>query len=125
MIIICPNCKKNFNVKDYLIPDKGRFLKCSFCTEKWFFKKTIKKKTISRNYKNDEKSEITPKKTEVKEVNIFKIFIVFIISIITLILILDTFKYQISLFYPNIENVLNSLYQSLIDIYLFFKDLIN
>ena len=39
-------------------------------------------------------------------------------------LIVDTFKIQIRIFYPEIDNLLNSLYQTLTDINLFFKDLI-
>ena len=45
-------------------------------------------------------------------------------SVTALILVLDTFKIYISNIYPQINNVLNSLYESLFDIFLFFKDLI-
>ena len=38
MIISCPNCKKKFEVPDNLIPESGRLLKCSGCSNKWFFK---------------------------------------------------------------------------------------
>ena len=42
MIIVCPSCSKNFNVRDDQIPDKGRLLQCSNCKHEWFFtKKTI------------------------------------------------------------------------------------
>ena len=59
MIISCPNCKKNFEVRDNLIPEGGRLLQCSSCSNKWFFKNkflTLKEKTkkkINIKTKND------------------------------------------------------------------------
>ena len=47
-----------------------------------------------------------------------------IISFIALILILDTFKAHLSLIIPNIEIILDNLYQSINDIKLFTLDLI-
>ena len=41
MIISCPNCKKKFEVVDNLIPESGRLLQCSGCSNKWFFKNEI------------------------------------------------------------------------------------
>ena len=35
MIISCPNCNKNFNIDQSLIPDQGRLLQCSNCMHKW------------------------------------------------------------------------------------------
>jgi len=49
---------------------------------------------------------------------------VFIISFAALIILLDTFKNQLSSIIPNIDLILNNLYETLKDIYLFFKDLI-
>ena len=69
-------------------------------------------------------NQVSIKKVNRKRINIFKIFFVFIISFLALILVLDTFKSQISLFFPNIENLLNNLYQSILDVTLFFKDLL-
>ena len=37
MIINCNKCNKSFNVKDDLIPEKGRLLQCGNCQYKWFF----------------------------------------------------------------------------------------
>ena len=54
----------------------------------------------------------------------FKFFLVLIISILAMILLIDTFKMQISIVFPEIIKILNNLYESLTDIYLFFKDLI-
>ena len=68
--------------------------------------------------------EKTSKKVKKNNVNFFKIIIVAFISVTALILVLDTFKIYISNIYPQINNVLNSLYETLFDISLFLKDLI-
>ena len=52
MIIVCPSCGKNFNVRDDQIPDKGRLLQCSSCKHEWFFTKN----TIPINDNMDELS---------------------------------------------------------------------
>ena len=39
MIIICPSCKKKFNLDINLIPSDGRDLQCSSCEHIWFYKK--------------------------------------------------------------------------------------
>ena len=64
------------------------------------------------------------KKVEKKDYNILKIFLVLIITFIAIIIVLDTFKSQLSFIYPNLDNLLNNLYQSITDVVLFFKDLI-
>ena len=52
MIITCPCEKKQFEIDDKLIPEKGKLLQCGSCDRKWFFKKTIEvKKKIERIYK--------------------------------------------------------------------------
>lgn len=38
MIIICPNCKKKFNINPALLPAKGRDLQCGSCKHFWFYK---------------------------------------------------------------------------------------
>ena len=38
MIITCNNCNKKFEVNSDLIPDEGRLLKCSGCSNEWFYK---------------------------------------------------------------------------------------
>ena len=64
------------------------------------------------------------KKNNLTLIKIFRYFLVLIISIISLIIILDTFKYNLSNYFPNLELLLYNFYQSLIDIYFFTKDLI-
>ena len=153
MIIVCPSCGKNFNVRDDQIPDKGRLLQCSNCKHEWFYTKN----TFSVDDKIDELSndeltqesfgildeeedkhdeEIvedktvelektkTSKKKEGKSFNFFKLLLVFIISFVAFVLIVDTFIVQISEYVPFAEKYLDNLYQSLIDISLFFQNLI-
>ena len=153
MIIVCPSCGKNFNVRDDQIPDKGRLLQCSSCKHEWFFTKN----TIPINDNMDELSndELTQesfgildeeedrsdekiveektvelekprniKKKKTSKVNFFKLLLVFIISFVAFVLIVDTFIVQISEYVPFAEKYLDNLYQSIIDISLFFQNLI-
>ena len=153
MIIVCPSCGKNFNVRDDQIPDKGRLLQCSNCKHEWFYtKNTILVEDNLDEQSNDEltqesfgildeeenkhdevivedktakleKPENINKKKTIK-VNFFKILLVFIISFVAFVLIVDTFIVQISEYVPMAEKYLDNLYQSLIDISLFFQNLI-
>ena len=153
MIIVCPSCGKNFNVRDDQIPDKGRLLQCSNCKHEWFFtKNTIpiddnidelsgdeltqesfgildeeedgKDEVIIENKTVELEKPINIKKNKITNVNFFKLLLVFIISIIGFVLIVDTFIIQISEYVPFAEKYLDNLYQSLIDISLFFQNLI-
>ena len=153
MIIVCPSCAKNFNVRDDQIPDKGRLLQCSNCKHEWFYtKNTI---PIDDNFDEKSNDELTqesfgildeeeaqhdevivedktvelekPKKIKKKKatkVNFFKLLLVFIISFVAFVLIIDTFLMQISEYFPFTEKYLDNLYQSIIDISLFFQNLI-
>ena len=153
MIIVCPSCGKNFNVRDDQIPDKGRLLQCSSCKHEWFFTKNtipiddnldeqsndeltqesfgildeeedrdgeviVEDKTVELEKRKNIKKEKTPK------VNFFKLLLVFIISFVAFVLIVDTFIVQISEYIPFAEKYLDNLYQSIIDISLFFQNLI-
>jgi predicted Zn finger-like uncharacterized protein len=154
MHIECTNCKKTFQIDEKLIPDSGRLLQCSKCDHQWFYnkekieknidnksddedinlKKEIKIKKseqiesrilIKPEYEQNNKNNKTTKSNKKKQKNNFlNTFLVLIISFVALVVIVDTFKIQIKTFYPEIENLLNSLYQTLTDIKLFFKDLI-
>ena len=153
MIIVCPSCGKNFNVRDDLIPDKGRLLQCSNCKHEWFYNKnTIPVDDNLDEQSNDEFTQESfgildeeenrsddvivedktveldePKnidKQKTKKINLFKLLLVFIISFIAFILIVDTFLVQISEYVPFAEKYLDNLYQSIIDISLFFQNLI-
>ena len=153
MIIVCPSCGKNFNVRDDQIPDKGRLLQCSNCNHEWFYtKNTI---PIDDNLDEQSNDELTQesfgildeeeekrvenivedktvelekpreiKKKKATKVNFFKLLLVFIISFVAFVLIVDTFIVQISVYIPFAEKYLDNLYQSIIDISLFFQNLI-
>ena len=153
MIIVCPSCGKNFNVRDDQIPDKGRLLQCSSCKHEWFYtKNTIPVDDNLDEQSNDELAkesfgildeeedrndevivedktvELEKRKNIKKEkttkVNFFKLLLVFIISFVAFVLIVDTFIVQISAYIPFAEKYLDNLYQSIIDISLFFQNLI-
>jgi len=150
MLIECENCNKKFELDSNLIPENGRELQCGSCEHIWFYKKNINiiekteiiddqniniekkkikkeikkvKKNLKENEKNKKEYSID-QKVEKKNYNILKIFLVLIITFIAIIIIADTFKSKLSLIYPNLDNLLNNLYQSITDVVLFFKDLI-
>ena len=153
MIIVCPSCSKNFNVRDDQIPDKGRLLQCSNCKHEWFYtkntipldndideisnddltqesfgildeKKNKYDEVILEDKEDESEKPKNIKKQKTKQVNFFKLLLVFIISFVALVLIADTFVAQISEYVPFIEKYLDNLYQSKIDISLFFQNLI-
>ena len=142
MEIKCPNCNKSFNVNDKMIPSKGRLLQCGSCSNKWFFKKKEiktfsleksidivpdKKKSKNQNLENEENTIIEKKKIQIdknNKINYMNLFLVIIISLVALVILLDTFKLQISNFFPSINIILDNLYETIKDITLFFKDLI-
>ena len=154
MIISCPNCKKKFEVADNLIPDGGRLLQCSGCSNKWFFKnksslfkeKTEKENNIKNKAEHISKNEI-PNEVEriiidaekseestvyinslyvkkIEKVAFFNLFIVILISFSALIILLDTFKNPIENMLPGFNFMLDNFYETLKDLFLFFKDLI-
>jgi len=149
MIISCDQCHKKFEIDSNLIPKDGRLLECGSCNHKWFYKQDIEYKTeeiiIEPQLKNIEEENIDPIQTNISQINeldtssekkkivenkkikkisILNIIIVFIISFAALIILIETFKDPISIFLPNIKLILNSLYEIIRDIILFFKDLI-
>ena len=149
MIISCDQCHKKFEIDSSLIPKDGRLLECGSCNHKWFYKQDIEDKTeeiiIEPQLKNIEEENIDPIQTNISQINeldtssekkkivenkkikkisILNIIIVFIISFVALIILIETFKDPISIFIPNIKFILNSLYEIIRDIILFFKDLI-
>ena len=147
MIIQCPNCSKKFNVDSSLIPSKGRNIQCGSCNFVWFFdgkdkafledtpeKKIKEEKLIEEKlYENNKKDKpkVYNQKALVKYQNksIFSFgkflsyILVFIITLIALIIFLDTLKYPLSNFFPNLELMLYNLYEVLRDIKSFIIDL--
>ena len=154
MIISCPNCKKKFEVADNLIPQNGRLLQCSGCSNKWFFKNetsTLKQKT-KKEYDINKKTEhlfkneipneveriiIDAEKSEenidnlrkvsvkkIDKISFFNLILVILISFSAVIILLDTFKNPIENILPGFNFMLDNFYETLKDLFLFFKDLI-
>ena len=144
MIITCPHCEKKFEVDSNLIPEKGRILKCGSCDQTWFFNPSLQKGSQdSQDIKTDKKSEIVEDnneitsveeqtKNETKKINksssfgvgkILSYLIVIIISFMGVIVILETFKTPLGNIFPGLEFMLYSLFETIKDIFLFFKNL--
>ena len=151
MIISCEKCNKKFELSEELVPDEGRLLQCGSCSYKWHYipvnsiklteevdnvdqstnVKNIPPKQESKKINKSKKKDHTfPSKQHKnfiqnkKSVGFLSYTLIIIISFIAIIVLLDTFKNYLSSFIPNIDFYLSSLYESLKDIFLFFKDLI-
>ncbi len=91
----------------------------------------IKKKTISKiqkkiKNKNQELSISTKKNNKKYSLgNLLGNLMIILITFFALILIIDTFKINISNYFPILIPLLDNLYQSLIDLISFIKDLLN
>tara|TARA_B100000965_G_scaffold186230_1_gene155391 strand:+ start:1051 stop:1527 length:477 start_codon:yes stop_codon:yes gene_type:complete len=84
-------------------------------------KTKISENNIENQYDKSSQELITKK----NKINYFKLLLVIVISIAAAIIFADTFKNQISVFFPDINSILENLYESLRDINLFIKDLFN
>ena len=146
MIIACPCGEKKFEIDESLIPEKGRDLQCGSCNRKWFYKIPIKEELVEKvnpiidlnevedttKYEVEEtdKKEIDKnnhiekeKKVAKNKINVLRIILVFLISFVALIIVIDTFESPLKTIFPNIDLLMNSLYETLHDIVLFIKDL--
>ena len=81
-------------------------------------KKSSTKESTSKELVSIDKSSVS------RENNIIKKIYLIIISIIAFILLLDTFKNQISIIFPGIVQMSDSLYLVINDLKLFIKDLV-
>ena len=140
MIVSCEKCNKKFELNINLIPQSGRILQCGSCSHQWHYKpksKSDKKKQIKLLDKKVivAENKIINKPTKTKNIEnnqkiasnkpgILSYLLIYIISFFALILVLETFKMQISNFVPNLDFYLSSLYESIKDVLLFFKDLL-
>ena len=146
MIISCEKCNKKFELEDNLIPETGRLLQCGSCSYQWHYIPTNKitllneidstksSKNIKKSVKKIDKKKINVDKNILessesilenkKGVGFFSYLLVIIISLVALLVIGDTFKPYLLTIVPNLDFYLSSLYESLTDIYLFFKDLL-
>ena len=152
MIIECINCNKKFEVNSELIPKEGRNIQCGSCNHLWFFDKNnqislgniktkevsippkrkknnnLKKKVVSNNgtFDSGQKTALVKfeKSSDFTIGKFLSYILVGIISFITFIIFLDTFKSPLYNYFPNLEFLLFNLYETIIDISLFVKDLI-
>ena len=81
-------------------------------------KKSSTKKSTSKELVSIDKSSVS------RENNIIKKIFLIIISIIAFILLIDTFKNQISVIFPGVVQMSDSLYLVINDLKLFIKDLV-
>ena len=92
-------------------------------------KSSEKNKTTNENLsglsKNNKGSELIKyqAKSNFSFVKILNYLIVLLISFVAIIIVLDTFKGPLSVFFPNLELLLYSLFETLKDLVLFIKDL--
>ena len=146
MIISCEKCNKKFELEDNLIPETGRLLQCGSCSYQWHYiptnqitlvneiDSTKSSKNIKKSVKKIDKKKINVDKNILessesilenkKGVGFFSYLLVIIISLVALLVVGDTFKPYLLNIVPNLDFYLSSLYESLTDIYLFFKDLL-
>ena len=146
MIISCEKCNKKFELADNLIPETGRLLQCGSCSYQWHYiptnqitlvneiDSTKSSKNIKKSVKKIDKKKINADKNILesdesflenkKGVGFFSYLLVIIISLVALLVVGDTFKPYLLNIVPNLDFYLSSLYESLTDIYLFFKDLL-
>ena len=146
MIISCEKCNKKFELEDNLIPKTGRLLQCGSCSHQWHFipinkitlvneiDSTKSSKNIKKSVKKIDKKKINVDKNILesnestlenkKGVGFFSYLLVIIISLVALLVIGDTMKPYLLTIIPDLDFYLSSLYESLTDIYLFFKDLL-
>ena len=154
MIIECPSCKKKFDVNANLIPKEGRLLECSSCNHQWFYKDIVENTTEEIHVLKDNKSTISSEEEKVNEIKIgsknkekntkkisnkpatikeknsnknipfLNLILLFIITFISFLLLVETFKNPLKEFIPNIDIILNNLYETFKDIYLFINDLL-
>ena len=86
--------------------------------------KAIKKKSSQKDketyLKNENKNNITSE----KHISLFNSFLIITITLIAIVIVIDTFKLQISYYFPIINVMLDDLYNIFFDINSFIKDLI-
>ena len=129
----CGSCSKVWfykfeqNVSDLRIQDRIKD-----------FNEDVNKREISTDVKkdipNNEKDKVDKqrdkalvkyeKRTKLTFVNFIGYIIVSFLSFVALLIILDTFEPLLLTTFPNLELILFNYYETLLDIYLFIKDLI-
>ena len=85
-------------------------------------KKKYNPKKIKKKVKNSSKI-VDNNEIKLKKVGFFSYLLIFSISLIGLFLLVETFRYQITIFFPNLENYIVYIYETLNNILIFIKDL--
>ena len=80
-----------------------------------------KSKTIDKSNQSANQYQ----ETEARGMGIFSFLIVLVIFVAAIILLLDTFKHQLVPFFPKLDNYLVYIFETLNNIYIIIKDLIN
>ena len=105
--------KSDINIEPVDVP-----IKQTIILRKKISKKSSTKESTSKELVSIDKSSVS------RENNIIKKIFLIIISIIAFILLIDTFKNQISVIFPGILKISDSLYLVINDLKLFIKDLV-
>ena len=84
-------------------------------------KQVIKNKTVQKS--NQSVNQYQEKQNN--RMGIFNFLIVSVISVAAIILLLDTFKHQLISVFPNLDNYLVYIFETLYNIYIIIKDLFN
>ena len=105
--------KSEINIKPIDVP-----IKETKKIRKKISKKSSTKESTSKELVSIDKSSVS------RENNIIKKIFLIIISIIAFILLIDTFQNQISVIFPGIVQMSDSLFQVINDLKLFIKDLV-
>ena len=151
MIIKCVNCNKIFDVNSSLIPNNGRNIQCGSCNHIWFYKHInadlslqnhdnkdvyAENEGILNGSKIDHNQDIDQdnneiidehnldKKTNLSLSRVFSFILVGIFSLIAIIVLLDTFKSPLSNIFPDLELLLYNLFETILDMFLFIKNLL-
>ena len=110
--IIDTNKKKEKKIEKKIIKKDKNILNPKKYTE---INEEVETKPISKNDKT----------ININKTNYVKLLLVVLISFGALILVLDTFKDALTPLFPNIKFLLNNLYETLKDLFLFFNDLLS
>jgi len=86
--------------------------------------KKIRKKSYKKNNETDSKNVNKKLISNDNQISLINSFLIIIITLISIVIILDTFKLQISNYFPIIFPILDNLYNIFFDISSFIKDLI-
>ena len=87
----------------------------------------IGREQVKKNKTIKKSNQLTNQYQEIEErgMGIFSFLIVFVTSVAAIILLLDTFKNQLIPFFPDLDNYLVYIFETINNIYIIIKDLFN